>query len=224
MVEMKCCTSCKVEKPLGDFYLYRDGSVRPACKKCANAQCRRYREKNLDAVREMDLRWREQNRDRQRVKAKERYRANKPRHKANAAEWASRNPEKVRETKLRYYHRNREKARESARVRRLLYPESKRGNIARYRAQKANATPQCLSVEDKAALAECYKTASELAFLFDENLHVDHILPIRSETVCGMHVPWNLRIVPALANWSKNNRWSQVDALSTTGTFEIRIS
>lgn len=220
---MKCCTSCKVEKPLSDFYLYRDGSVRPACKKCANEQCRRYREKNLDAVREADLRWRQQNRENRREASRQRYHANKDRHSAKVAEWVAENPEKVRAAKKKYYENNKEKVRTAARNNAKKHPEERRRRVAQYRAQKANATPKWLNPDDLAALAECYRTASDFAYLFGENVHVDHILPIKSPSVCGLHVPWNLRVVPASVNWSKNNRWSQKDALSPTRTFEVCV-
>ena len=36
---------------------------------------------------------------------------------------------------------------------------------------------------------------------------LDHIVPLNHPYVCGLTVPWNLRAVPALHNFSKGNDW-----------------
>jgi hypothetical protein len=36
---------------------------------------------------------------------------------------------------------------------------------------------------------------------------VDHIVPVTHELVCGLTVPWNLRIIPASENAARGNRW-----------------
>lgn len=37
---------------------------------------------------------------------------------------------------------------------------------------------------------------------------VDHHIPLNHPYVCGLHVPWNLRIVPWAVNASKGNRFN----------------
>ena len=37
--------------------------------------------------------------------------------------------------------------------------------------------------------------------------HTDHIVPIKGEKVCGLHVWNNLQVIPAVVNIKKGNKW-----------------
>lgn len=73
---------------------------------------------------------------------------------------------------------------------------------AKRRASKKNATSAWASLE-------AIKGMYQLAAIFNRtgiNLHVDHIVPLQSDLVCGLHCESNLQLMPASDNISKGNR------------------
>lgn len=73
-------------------------------------------------------------------------------------------------------------------------------------AAKTKCTPKWLTKEHKKQIEWFYETAKELEWLSEDKLTVDHIEPLRGEISCGLHVPWNLQIIPARINYSKGNK------------------
>lgn len=78
--------------------------------------------------------------------------------------------------------------------------ESRRIFASLYRAKKVkrNAQPEWA---DKEAIRLVYKKARELGFT------VDHIVPLQSKIVCGLHVWHNLQVIDAELNKIKSNRY-----------------
>lgn len=70
-------------------------------------------------------------------------------------------------------------------------------------AAKQNATPSWLTQEQKNNMIEMYWLANDLKAVSGQEYHVDHIIPLRGKNICGLHVPWNLQILPADLNLSK---------------------
>jgi hypothetical protein len=122
---------------------------------------------------------------------KKKYAENPERFIASAAKWRLQNPEKSKEVNKR--------ARAKTRAKRTAL------QIAR-EASKLNAMPAWLTKEQKRHIQLFYDMSKRTSQKSGFKCHVDHIVPLRGKTVCGLHVPWNLQIVSASYNSMKKNR------------------
>ena len=123
-----------------------------------------------------------------------------------------------KEAKREYYERNREVviARAAARSlseKRVGQKAWKERNLLWVRADTKSrrrkhrqATPPWLTRAQKAKMRELYKIAITMTKTTGEKYVVDHIVPLRSEFVCGLHVPWNLRVITQEENLKKSNQ------------------
>ena len=75
-------------------------------------------------------------------------------------------------------------------------------NSAKRYASKTNATP---AWANPFFISEIYALARARTKHTKIQWHVDHIVPLRSKNVCGLHCEHNLRVVPASVNREKNN-------------------
>ena len=78
------------------------------------------------------------------------------------------------------------------------------------RSKKAQAAP---AWANKFFMEEAYDLAKRRTALMTggHKWHVDHIVPLQSNLVCGLHVHNNLQVIPWKTNISKGNRhWPQM--------------
>jgi hypothetical protein len=113
--------------------------------------------------------------------------------KATTANWRKANPEKAAEHDARWANSN-----WAARN-----PGARQVVLANRRSKKQNALPVW---SEAAAIREMYLTSKFLSDVTGDPYHVDHIVPLQSPLVCGLHVAANLRIIPARENIAKGNR------------------
>jgi len=126
--------------------------------------------------------------------------------------------EAAKESGRRYYEKNRElvKARAAARPkeeRDKWKKEHKLKNKDYYNAltslrkrRHRKATPNWLTYRQKQDIKNLYLQAMELTKITGERYVVDHITPLINPTVCGLHVPWNLRVITQEENLKKSNK------------------
>jgi len=123
----------------------------------------------------------------------------------------------AKEAGKRYYAKNKElvKARAAARP-----SEEKRHHQEKHKSAKSeyykaltsvrrrrhrSATPKWITPEQKLAMRRLYLTAMHLTEATGERYVVDHIVPLINPVVCGLHVPWNLRVITQSDNLKKSN-------------------
>lgn len=70
-----------------------------------------------------------------------------------------------------------------------------------YYSKLFRATPPWLDPELRSQVKKIYRTAHR------KGMTVDHIVPLSSPIVCGLHVPWNLQIITQQENINKSNTW-----------------
>jgi hypothetical protein len=70
---------------------------------------------------------------------------------------------------------------------------------ANRRAAKLKAMPGWLTQEQKSQMRAIYNNCPE-------GFHVDHIVPLQGKEVRGLHVPWNLQVLPWKLNLKKSNK------------------
>lgn len=118
----------------------------------------------------------------------------------------------------RYYEKNKAIviARAAARPpeeKRRLQAQFKQRNVDWVRADTSvrkrrhrEATPKWITSDEKQRMRDLYVQARKLSQLTGERYVVDHIAPLRSDFVCGLHVPWNLRVITQEENLKKSNK------------------
>jgi hypothetical protein len=176
------------------------------CRECKKAVDKAYREQNKESI----------------AKAKAKcYQEKKAQYNAKTSKWVKDNPEGRKAISDRYYRNNRERIldylagyreqnREICQQRSKAWaernPERVRAKDAKRRSAKINALPKWLTEDQLEQIVQIYAHAKECEMLTGDKYHVDHIVPLQGKNVCGLHVPWNLQVLPADINQSKSNK------------------
>jgi hypothetical protein len=195
---MKQCVSCGEKKAFGEFYKRSDSpdGFRNDCKECRKALS------NSIYLRDPEQ---------QKAQRRDYYRRRKSLDPEYCVKkyWAD--VERSRELNRLYYQRDRKNRIEKSVAYAKANPAKANATKKKYKLAKRKACPPWVysSRELCAQIMYFYGEAQRLASETGVAYHVDHIIPLQGETVCGLHVPWNLQVLTASENCSKQNRLAE---------------
>ena len=139
-----------------------------------------------------------------RIRSSEWAKENRARLTAKAAKWRAANLDVARAINRAFKRRNvvTISAAHAAWV--ASNRDKRRQTDAKYKATKLMATPKWA---DKKAIAKIYLSAVSIERNTGQRMHVDHIVPLQSKWVCGLHCEANLQVLAGALNESKRNSW-----------------
>lgn len=132
---------------------------------------------------------------------------NPERAKERKKRWTKANFEHVKEYKKRWIEENLERSKESCNRWKQKNLDKVNANSAKRRAAKLLRTPKWLTKDQLLEIESFYTKAKYLQTLTGIEYHVDHIVPLQGKLVSGLHVPWNLQVIPAVENLKKHNNY-----------------
>lgn len=104
-----------------------------------------------------------------------------------------------------------EEFREARKENKRLYDKARYESNKFYYVNKANKRLRSIAKADYTLDAkyveDLYTNAKEAENIFGFSFHVDHIVPLKHDKVCGLHVEANLQILSARENLTKSNKF-----------------
>jgi hypothetical protein len=177
---MKNCTRCHVNKPFEAFYSSSTlkSGYMSHCKECESTRSKVKTKKY---------------RDTRLVKAQEWRTNNKDAYLFAIQAWRQENPNRMKELYSNWAQANKDKV---------------NAKWMKRDAAKKNRTPSWLTQDEHWMIEQAYDIAAKRTQMLGIQFHVDHIVPLQGKTVSGLHVPWNLQVIPAKLNQQKSNRFN----------------
>ena len=175
--------------------LHQYDAKRKRCPECVNQWTREWRKKNPERANK----WRKENSS----YYSEYRRKNSSRIVERVSKWRKENPEKAKQTQQKWRSQNIEKSNKSSRDWKKKNKDKTCAAVARRNALKNKAMPPWA---DLVAIKEFYTLSNQLTKETGIQHEVDHIYPLKSKYMCGLHVESNLQILTKEENRKKGNR------------------
>lgn len=210
-MKVKKCTKCLAEKEATTSYFCASkrnkSGLGPECKECHSLRGIKYFAANKEKVAARSKKYRLANKEKLRGYSKNYREANKEKVIARHKKYRDNNKEKEAIRGKKYYADNKEKVAARCKNHRENNPDKYAATTAKYRATKLQATP---SWANHGYIKLFYEGAKIEEKRTGRKVHVDHIVPLQGELVCGLHCEDNLQLLFAEANLSKNNKFEVV--------------
>lgn len=167
------------------------------------AASRAYRIANPEQKAASDKAWREANKERCLAKATAWAKANPEKRKAIYTKYRTEKIDRARANEAAYRARNRVACNARISEWKKRNPHKLTHYFHKRRAAELQAMPSWANLD---AMQAIYEEAQRVQAETGISQHVDHIVPLLSPLVCGLHCEANLRVIPAADNLKKNNR------------------
>lgn len=118
------------------------------------------------------------------------------------------NSENLRICRIKYFEADIERDKKRRSEYRKKNPDKVNARTAKRRAKKIQRTPKWLTKDQLFQISLFYLEAKQLSKMTGIQHEVDHIVPLQGFSVSGLHVPWNLQVIPKLNNRKKSNSYS----------------
>lgn len=175
-MDAKTCKKCSTLKLLSEFY------AKAACTRDGHeGTCKACKIKFVAA-------WKKENPERAR---------------AAVRRWNKKHPEVTGPATKKWKDANEPQVRRYALAWQRSHPVASNVRNSKHRAGKTQRTPQWA---DHDAIRAMYQKAQQQTLTTGVRHHVDHIVPLRSKIVSGLHVHHNLQVLPEKDNMKKGNR------------------